>query len=144
MKKINEISFDSQDGSFKKSFTLYRTLLRIKLLLPPRLREAVLFSYIKNKTLFFALNHPGMVMEFNYNLSLIKDVLKKFDFEGLSGVEIKDVKCFVSNKIPKREEIDESQTYTEHSKGEFVNHVKDSELHQKIEELREIICSHKD
>ncbi|MFP4333240.1 MAG: hypothetical protein ACLFQJ_08050 [Campylobacterales bacterium] len=144
MKKVNEISFDSQDGSFKKSFKLYRALLRIRLLLPPRLREAVLFSYVKNQTLFFALNHPGMVMEFNYNLSLIKDVLKKFNFDGLEGLVIKDVKCFVSNRLPEPKQIDETQTYTEHSNGEFINHIKDSELHKKVEELRDIICSHKD
>ena len=45
--------------------------------LPPHLANAVMFTYIKNNTLFFVLNHPGLKMEFNYKHNLIKSLLKK-------------------------------------------------------------------
>lgn len=140
MKNIRDIRLHSDEKSFEKKFAVVRTLLKIKLMLPPRFRGAVLFMYVKNGTLFFALNHPGLLMEFNYNLGLIKDLLKKFDFSLLG--EIRDVKCFVSHKAQKKEEpVDESYTYEEHSKGAFKNALKDEKLHEKLEEIRNVICS---
>lgn len=140
MKNIRDIQLHSDEKSFEKKFAVIRALLKIKLMLPPRFREAVLFMYVKNKTLFFALNHPGLVMEFNYNLGLIKDLLKKFDFSALG--EVRDVKCFASHKARQREEaVEESYTYTEHAEGVFENHITDSKLHDKLEEIRSVICS---
>lgn len=44
-------------------------------LLPPRFQTAIAFVYIKNRTLFIALAHPGYKMELNYNKELFKTLL---------------------------------------------------------------------
>ncbi len=74
---------------------------KLKSLLPPRLTRAILFMYIKNNTLFFVLNHPGMKMEFDYKNNLIKSILKKIkDLDtDCQNIEIDEVKTFISNKI---------------------------------------------
>jgi len=140
MKNIRDIGLSVQNRSFEQKLAFNRSLLRLKLTLPQRLRESVRFMYVKEKTLFFVLDHPALVMEFNYNhLSLIKDLLTKFDFEGLG--DIKSVKCFATNKIKSDDTQDSSNTYTEHSKGTFKNHLQDDRLKAKVEEIREVICS---
>lgn len=139
MKNIRDIRLSGQIGSFDEKLRTYRSMLKLKLVLPQRLRDSVMFTYIKNKTLFFVLNHPAYVMEFNYNLSMIKGLLKSLKLEGLEGVE--DIKCFVSNKINRDSKESEDNSYSEHSKGEFENHLKDEKLREKVEEIRGVICS---
>lgn len=118
---------------------------QIKKLLPPRLSNAVLFMYIKNKILFFALNHPGMQMEFNYNLQSIKSILSKARELDPTFPEINDAKCFVSHKVKhKFEEQKPSPSephYKEHAEGNFENFAHDEEIREQFEEIKKIICS---
>lgn len=140
MKNVRDIELFSQNRSFDKKLRTYRSMLKLKLTLPQRVRDSVMFMYVKNRTLYFVLDHPAYVMEFNnYSLGVIKGLLKSVPLEGLE--EIKDVKCFVSNKIKKEESVDEDNSYKEHSRGEFENHLKDEKLREKVEEIREVICS---
>ena len=109
--------------------------------LPPHLQNAVMFSYIKNRTLFFVLNHPGLKMEFNYKHNLIKSLLNKIKDIDLNCKEIQvdEIKSFVSNKItpPKSKEI--SFTYKERSSGDFVNLATSDELKELFENIKRTI-----
>jgi len=97
---------------------------KIKSLLPPRLQNAILFIYIKNGILFFVLNHPGYKMEFNYNVNLIKGVLKELKKREVvcKDLDFKDVKAFVSNKMEDTSSLsnkEEKLTYQERATGKF-------------------------
>lgn len=44
-------------------------------LLSKKWQKAVAFIYVKDKTLFIAVTHPGFKMELNYNRDLLKSLL---------------------------------------------------------------------
>jgi hypothetical protein len=94
-------------------------------LLPPHLTNAVMFTYIKNRTLFFVLNHPGLKMEFNYKHNLIKSLLNKIKDLDLNckNIEVDKINSFVSNKItPKNLQVEKPPlTYKERASGKFYN-----------------------
>ncbi len=48
-------------------------------LLSPKWQKAVAFVYIKDKTLFIAVTHPGFKMELNYNRDLLKSLLTQLN-----------------------------------------------------------------
>ena len=113
---------------------------KLKSLLPPRLTRSILFMYIKNRTLFFVLNHPGMKMEFDYKNNLIKSILKKIkDLDtSCQDIEIDEVKTFISNKIETSNAAPKpNRTYREKSNASFdiLSENKDiKEIFQKIQE----------
>ncbi len=117
----------------------------IKKALPGQLQNGILFIYVKDKTLFFALKHPAYKMEFDYKLSLIKNLLTTLPplKEACSGHEIRQVKSFVSRFAPKRtESSDTIPRYKERSNGKFAVHSENEELKRRFEELKESIrCS---
>ncbi|NPA73494.1 MAG: hypothetical protein GXO12_02170 [Epsilonproteobacteria bacterium] len=116
---------------------------KLKSLLPPLWRKSVLFIYIKNKTLFFALNHPGLKMEFNYNHNLIKELLKRLknSYPDCKDIEVTDIKAFAVNQfefVAKKEYgfYDTKIIYTEKSTGNFkirTNNKKLLKLFQNIQ-----------
>jgi hypothetical protein len=112
-------------------------------LLPPQLSRAVMFTYVKNKTLFFVLNHPGLKMEFNYKITLIKSLLKKIkDIDpDCQNIDVTDIKAFVTNKInfdpPPPPET--KFTYKERATGRFYNFATDPKLKQLFQEIKEEI-----
>ncbi|HIP59476.1 MAG TPA: hypothetical protein EYH01_03500 [Campylobacterales bacterium] len=109
--------------------------------LPPHLANAVMFTYIKNRTLFFVLNHPGLKMEFNYKHNLIKSLLNKIKDIDLKCkiLEVDEIKSFVSNKIPKPKTEKIEFTYKERSSGEFVNLATSDELRELFEKIKTTI-----
>ena len=119
---------------------------RVISLLPPHLAKAVMFTYVKNRTLFFVLNHPGLKMEFNYKINLIKSLLKKIkDIDPeCKNMDIVDVKAFVTNKInftpppPPESKF----TYQERATGRFYNFATDPKLKQLFQEIKEEIRKH--
>lgn len=126
-----------------KRIESYQKLLS---LLPKRLSGGVRFMYNKHRTLFFVLEHPGLKMEFNYKMELIKGLLKQLVSQDLScqNIDADEVKCFVTNKPPLR--VPPSRPtgpfYSEASLGEFKNRAKSKELHALFESIRErILCS---
>ena len=115
---------------------------RLKELLPLHLKKAVVFIYLKNKTLFFVLNHPGIKMEFNYKLKLIKqwlNELKKIE-KNCSMLDIETVKAFVTNQIGKNsEDLELVRYFKERSDGKFENRAVDSEIRELFEEIKKVI-----
>lgn len=73
------------------------TIERLINALPLKMKKGVKFGYIKNQTLFFVLTHPVYKMEFEYNKSLIKSLLK-----SALIANVNDVKFFVTNIIEKK------------------------------------------
>jgi len=111
-------------------------------LLPPHLANAVMFTYIKNRTLFFVLNHPGLKMEFNYKHNLIKSLLNKIKDIDLKCqiVEVDEIKSFVSNKIkPPLAKPKPTLTYKERSSGMFNNQATSDELKELFEKIKNTI-----
>ncbi len=109
--------------------------------LPPQLQKAVMFTYIRNGTLFFVLNHPGLKMEFNYKKSLIKSLLKKIKDidETCQNLEVTDVAAFVSNKIRQQNEpvtVVSTFTYKERATGRFYNFATDPGLKALFDQIK--------
>ncbi len=109
--------------------------------LPPHLANAVMFTYIKNRTLFFVLNHPGLKMEFNYKHNLIKSLLNKIKDIDLKCqiIEVDTINSFVSNKIPTPKADKKVLTYKERSSGEFTNLATSDELKELFEKIKSTI-----
>ncbi|WP_200763606.1 hypothetical protein [Nitrosophilus alvini] len=118
----------------------FRKLLN---LLPKRFKDAVIFGYKKQNTLYIALKHPGMKMEFNYNQTLINELLNKLKIsvEECKNFDVKQIKTFVTNKkLPVREERETKlATYLEKSSGKFENMAKTDTVSEMIEKIRETI-----
>ncbi|ADG93718.1 conserved hypothetical protein [Arcobacter nitrofigilis DSM 7299] len=111
------------------------TIERLIKSLPLKLNKGIKFGYIKNQTLFFVLKHPVYKMEFEYNKSLIKSLLKKANIANVN-----DIKFFVTNVIEKKEEEPkEEDFYKERSYGIFENFCENEDLRKKFEEIRKII-----
>ena len=127
-----------------KKISQKRCFDKVVKLLPPHLQSAVLFTYVKNQTLFFVLNHPGLKMEFHYKVNLIKSLLKQLktiDKECLDMQDIKEVKAFVSNK-PKQKvttNLKVKQTYKELSNGEFKIITKNKNLKNLFQKIQKVI-----
>ncbi len=117
-------------------------------LLPKRFKDHTLFCYKKNETLFFVFDHPGIKMEFNYNLNLINELLNimKKNSNECKNLEIKSIKSFVKNDKTKRYlyKKREFNSYKENSKGDFENFAKNQEIKEILEKIREKIKSLRD
>lgn len=111
-------------------------------LLPKSMQNGVRFMYNKNDTLFFVLEHPGYKMEFDYKMSLIKELLKSLItvHKECSCINASQVKTFITN-MPKLEEARAKTLpiYDEKSKGNFNNRCKNKKLYNLFEEIRECI-----
>ncbi|MCP4969240.1 MAG: DUF721 domain-containing protein [Arcobacter sp.] len=137
MKKMNEILCHIKNNPEFRKINTQEVLQKFIELLPLKLKKGIKFAYIKNQILYFVLSHPVYKMEFEYNKSLINTLLKK---SNIANVE--EVKFFVTNKIEKKqrkEEKKEEDFYKERSYGIFQNNIKNEKLHNKIEEIRNII-----
>ncbi len=119
-----------------------RCIHRLLGLLPPTMAKSVAFFYVKNETLFFVLNHPGMKMEFNYKLNLIKTLLNKIkDIESdCEEMKIRHIKTFVTNRLPETSAPAPSTPgYEERAKGVFENYATDEELRALFEDIKKVI-----
>ncbi len=134
---ISHISNKPQNSQIIKTACIDKLIS----ILPKHLANAVMFTYIKNKTLFFVLNHPGLKMEFNYKHNLIKSLLKKIKDIDLKcqTIEVDEIKSFVSNKIPTKKTAEKVLTYQERSTGEFENLATSDELKELFEKIKETI-----
>jgi len=109
--------------------------------LPPTLSRFISFCYIKNDTLFIAINHHGIKMELYYKAKLLKSILVMFKKTNpkCEMINFSDIKIFVTNKEEKK--VDETiPRYYEHSKAEFENFA-DGELAKQFEAIRQEIQS---
>ncbi|WP_201353875.1 hypothetical protein [Hydrogenimonas urashimensis] len=95
---------------------------RIKAALPEPMRRGILFMYIKNRTLFFVVKHPAFKMEFDYKLSLIKNLLSSLPpvKEACIDDEITEIRAFVSKFSPApKPPVDTEPRYRERARGTF-------------------------
>ena len=144
MKKSSNIISHLKNQPLYSKLKTVKCFEKIRSLLPPRLSNAILFIYIKNDILFFVLNHPGYKMEFNYNLNLIKGVLKELKKREVvcKDLVFKDIKVFVSNKIEKDEDDkkeEEKLIYKERATGNFKIKTNKKELKQIFQNIQDII-----
>jgi len=110
----------------------------IKKSLPKPLQKGILFMYVKNDTLFFALKHPAFKMEFDYKLSLIKNLLSSLPplQVACKTYDIKRVKTFVSKFTTQPEtKIDTVPRYKEHAIGLFEIKAQDSDIKERFEDI---------
>jgi len=113
---------------------------KILSLLPKKYKDHTLYCYKKNNTLFFVLNHPGIKMEFNYNLNLINELLNiaKSSVIGCKNLDIKRVKAYVSNTSLEKKERENSNlnSYKEKAEGKFENYAKNQEIKEIFEKIK--------
>lgn len=109
------------------------------------LQRMIHFSYIKNKTLFFVLNHPAAKQEFDNSIDTIKSALKFYMPPECSdaGVPLfNDIKAFVTH-TPKKAPLIQIKTsevcYEERSSGNFAIPIHDAKLHALVESIQKII-----
>ncbi len=149
MKKSSNIISHLKNQPLYSKLKTVKCFEKIKSLLPPRLSNAILFVYIKNDILFFVLNHPGYKMEFNYNLNLIKGVLKELKKREsvCKDLVFKNIKAFVSNKIDLEENKNQTEKkliYKERATGDFEIKTNNKKLKQIFQNIQDIIKDHKD
>ncbi|MFT7823593.1 MAG: hypothetical protein ABXS92_02405 [Sulfurimonas sp.] len=104
-------------------------------------QKAIAFVYIKNRTLYIAVTHPGFKMELNYNKEVLKDILSQFIAieKNCSLLQADKVAIFHSkyHKLPDR--TDRSSTvphYFETASGEFEIHTSDQKLQEKFRNIK--------
>lgn len=144
MKKSSNIISHLKNQPLYSKLKTVKCFEKIRSLLPPRLSNAILFIYIKNDILFFVLNHPGYKMEFNYNVNLIKGVLKELKKREsiCKDLIFKDIKTFVSNKIDIEEDknkLEKKLTYKERATGNFEIKTDNENLKQTFKNIQKII-----
>ena len=149
MKKSSNIITHLKNQPLYSKLKTVKCFEKIKSLLPPRLSNAILFIYIKNDILFFVLNHPGYKMEFNYNLNLIKGVLKELKKREsvCKDLVFKDVKAFVSNKIDLEENKNQTGKkliYKERATGDFEIKTNNKNLKNIFQNIKKIIKNNQD
>ena len=111
----------------------------IKKSLPEPLQKGILFMYVKNDTLFFALKHPAFKMEFDYKLSLIKTLLSSLPplQEACKTYKIKRIKTFVSKFTTQSEtKTDTVPRYKECATGLFEIKAEDKAIKEKFEIIK--------
>ena len=115
---------------------------RIKQALPEPMRRGILFMYVKNQTLFFAMKHPAFKMEFDYKLSSIKNLLTSLPplKEACGDFRIEHVKAFVSKFSPEPKPVKDTEPrYRERATGTFSVTAKKEPIKEAFESIKETI-----
>ncbi|WP_456322301.1 DciA family protein [Hydrogenimonas sp.] len=119
----------------------------VKKALPATLQRGILFMYVKNRTLFFALKHPAFKMEFDYKLSLIKKLLSSLPplQEACKVHEIEHVKAFVSKFSAAPEPKDSTEPrYRERAHSNFAIHAENEHLKSAFYAIRENVAKNRE
>ena len=146
MKKASDIVKSIQLQPQFKKLQNFTCISKILSMFMPTLHRFIEFSYMKNSTLFIVLNHSAGKQEFDNNIKMIKEVLNMITPEECLGVNINDIKTFVTHKPRKKAQqtiIKKTNSfYAERAKGEFkIDMFKDEKLLNIAKEIREIIKS---
>jgi hypothetical protein len=145
MKTAQEIVRSIQVQPQFKKLQQYQCIEKILAVFLPSLHRFFEFGYIKNKTLFFVLNHNAGKQEFDNNIKMIKDVLNHAKPQECLGVEFHDMKAFVTYKARKKTssvavENNTAPMYKERAKGEFTyEFFRDERLISIAQEIQKII-----
>ena len=117
--------------------------------LPPSLKRAISFLFIKEKALFLALSHPGYKMELNYNKDVIKSLLRVFvdinpqcEFMRVSKIVVFESKYSI---VQDSEQIEDTiPRYSEMATGDFEVTIENEEIRRYFEKIREDIIKNRD
>ena len=117
--------------------------------LPPSLKRAISFLFIKDKALFLALSHPGYKMELNYNKDVIKSLLRVFvdinpqcEFMRVSKIVVFESKYSI---VQDSEQIEDTiPRYSEMATGDFEVTIENEEIRRYFEKTREDIIKNRD
>jgi len=112
-------------------------------LLSPKWQKAVAFVYIKDKTLFIAVTHPGFKMELNYNRDLLKTLLTQLNthVDACRSMQAEKVVVFHSKYHAMSQEKASYESvphYHERAQGNFDTPT-DEALKEKFERIKEMI-----
>ncbi|NPA65531.1 MAG: hypothetical protein GXO11_01480 [Epsilonproteobacteria bacterium] len=126
-----------------------RCIHKILSMFLPSTQRFVDFCYIKNTTLFVVLNHNAGKQEFDNSIKMIKDVLNHITPDECKGIQINDIKAFVTHKPRKRKNRSLQSTtapvYKERAKGDFqIREFQNPTLKELFLSIQEIIKSQKD
>jgi preprotein translocase subunit Sec63 len=107
----------------------------------PTFLRFVKFSYIKNDTLFFVLNHNAGKQEFDNSIQNIKKALNLYAPKECEELAIKDIKAFITHtQIQETQvQVQKVQKYPERSSGEFSINIQDSHLNSLVQSIQRII-----
>ena len=143
MKKASDIISHLLDSPCFSEISLRKNIQAFVYCLPFSLRRGIAFFYVKENVLFFALNHPAFLQEFNYKMPTIKSALKQYQQLKNALLEVADIKAFVAKTPPLKLDLNPSESfYGELAYGDFENLAKDKEIFEKFEKIREIILCH--
>ena len=119
----------------------------VKKALPASLQRGILFIYVKNRTLFFAVKHPVFKMEFDYKLSLIKKLLSTLPplKEACADHRIEQVKVFVSKFSPAPEPAEPTEPrYRERARPDFAIHTEKESLKALFDAIKESVARNRE
>ncbi len=145
MKSSSDILNSLQNKPQFSKLSQYKCIHKIQSAFSTPLQKMIKFAYIKNKTLFFVLNHPGAKQEFDNNIQSIKSALKFHTPAECIDETITDIKAFVSHTPSLHVSTVELLTpkkivsYKERAKGDFEIPVHDEKLKELILSIRNII-----
>lgn len=148
---ISSILSNPAYAKLGKTFHTQKSLERLKAVLPLTMQQnLVRISYHPHKILF-AFSHHSFANEFNrYKIKDIISCLKHYknEFSEILPLETLQVRGYVPKQyLAKDIEADfdlsgvltQEICYKEHSKGKFINHASDKDLHECFEQIRAII-----
>jgi len=142
MKKASDIINLLQNKPQFSKLSYYKCIHKIESAFSKPLQKMIKFAYIKNKTLFFVLNHPGAKQEFDNNIDSIKSALKFVTPKECEDIQIDDIKAFVTHTPTKNVTFEpkEIEHYQERAKGTFsVDMIHDEKLKNIAKTIKEII-----
>jgi hypothetical protein len=142
MKRASEILSHLFHPSNQVNIERHRCYRLFLASLPSKWQQAIAFVFIREKTLFVALRHPGYKMELHYNRDLLKSLLTTF--ARLHPVcripEVKNVTVFSSKFYASPAQTDSTVPhYDERAEGNFNIAIDDPELAARFTSIKEHI-----
>ena len=135
---INIIQHKPQFSKLNK----VKCIKKIQSLLVSPVQKMINFAYFKADTLYFVFNHPAGKQEFDNNIENIKNALKFAPPSECDGINIQDIRAFVTHtpkKAESKEHIEAQPTYQERATGDFEVSIEDEKLSQLVKSIRDII-----
>lgn len=140
MKNATQIINSIQNRPQFSKLSKYKCIKRIQSTFSLPLQKMIKFAYIKNRTLFFVLNHPAGKQEFDNSIQSIKSALKFYMPDECKDIEFDDMKAFVTHTPTKKHEFKiKKQIYKERSLGNFEIDIKDEKLKKLVSSIKDII-----
>lgn len=150
---LTNLANKKEFSEVRKRYKLHSFLEKI---LIKKILNYILFAFYRNDKLSIAVLHPVAQSELNYQKKMIMDYAKMVpDFKDIKEVAVFrydklysfsknfDKKSFDDFSTPlKKDNNDENEPkpfYNERAHGIFQNSIKDEKLHEKLEEIRQII-----